>query len=66
MHTTPSSGVRTMGSTLLLNEVFSSTGTPVSAPKRSRSRHSGWFCSRVTVCTRALPSTWVTAPSRDR
>ena len=59
------SGVLTMGS-LSLNDVFSTTGTPVS---RSNAAISSWYAglaSRLTVCSRPVPSTWVGAGISSR
>ena len=41
--------------------MFSSTGTPVSSPNLTSSAWNRASSSAVTVCTRAEPSTWVTA-----
>src|SRR5690606_10249885 len=51
-------GVHTTGSPRTLNEVLTSTGTPVRSPN---ARSSAWYLgllARLTVCTRAVPSVW--------
>src|SRR5216684_1592751 len=55
-----SSGRQTIGS-LSLNDVFNTTGTPVKSRNALISRQYRGFASRVTVCSRPVPSTCVGA-----
>src|SRR3954454_9422894 len=62
----PSTARLTMGSPARLKLVLSRTGIPLRAPyASSRAWKSGAICFS-TVCTRAVPSTWVTAASFSR
>src|SRR6266849_6848656 len=56
----------TIGSPARLKLVLSSTGTPVRRPTSSSKAWNRGAISRSTVCTRAVPSTCVTAASRSR
>src|SRR5262245_24749938 len=62
----PSSASVTIGSPATLNEVLSRTGMPERRPYASSSACSRGAMPRSSTCTRAVPSTWVTAPSRVR
>ena len=59
-------GVFTIGSPFTLNDVFMITGTPVISKNARRISWKRSLSSRRTVCTRALPSTCVTAGMRAR
>src|SRR5262249_25345790 len=62
----PSSASVTIGSPATLNEVLSSTGIPVRRPYASSSACRRGAISRSSTCTRAVPSTCVTAARRAR
>src|SRR5207245_7682031 len=59
------SGVSTMGS-FSLNEVLSTTGTPLSFSKALMSCQYSGLALRLTVCSLPVPSTWVTAGMTSR
>ena len=56
-------GVHTMGCPFTLNDVLSRIGSPDFAANASSNSEKRSFVARVTVWTRAVPSTWVTAGS---
>ena len=59
----PSSARHTIGSPATLNDVFSRIGMPLRRPYASSRAYKRGAISRSSTCTRADPSTCVTAPS---
>lgn len=56
-----SRGVQTIGCPLTLKDVFRTIGIPVISENASMIVQKRWLVERATVCTRAVPSTCVTA-----